>query len=449
MMKKTMSNSSMNTFLKYLTLKRSRIILILLLFYCCNMSQLLTANQDTKILNIYYSGNSHGVLEHCGCPGSRFGGLANRLYFVDNYVDRDNSILLDAGDFFALNNDSLKNYYAFKILQSLNYDALNIGELDLDIYLDNIYKTYNLPLVSSNIDLKQSVNKSIKPYKIINKNGISIGILGSIKKNFIRDRNQLEKVNIFNVEKFNKLSSNLKERVDILIFLSHLDGKTEKKIFLENHNIDIVISGHNNILTGDIFKDNNRLFAGAGKNSEYFGQITLSYSNIKKKFNKISLSNKFHKMIIDSIPIGKNTQKLLDEYNNNIALSILEKSAKKNKYQFYEDKFCIECHAVKETIHSNAFETIKDRKNKNECFYCHSTGYGTDTGYVPNEDKEDYKNINCSMCHKINKNTIFDTSERHNVRFILSTTCKRCHRKPHDMEFDYHKKKKKLMEYHK
>ncbi len=151
----------------------------------------------------------------------------------------------------------------------------------------------------------------------------------------------------------------------------------------------------------------------------------------------------------DSIPIDEETQKLLDEYNNSIALSILKNNSKKNKYQFYDDKFCIKCHDVKETIHSNAFETIKDRKNKNECYYCHTTGYGSDTGYLPNSNKEEFQNINCSMCHKINKNTTFDEKDKHNVRFILSVTCKRCHRKPHDMEFNYHEKKKKLMKFHK
>jgi len=441
---------------KYRIIKGSRILVILFLFLYLSLFSITASsnsgnNESNGVLNIYYTGNSHGVLEHCGCPGSRFGGIANRLNFIRNNMERDNSILVDAGDFFTLNNDSLKNYYAYEILKSLNYDALNIGELDLGVYINKFNDSFNLPVISSNILNKNILKNYIQPYKIIDKNGLKVGIIGSVKRDFFINKEYRSIISKIDLVDLNSQIAKLRKNVDLLIFLSHLDRKTEKALFMENKNIDIFISGHNNILTADTFNDENRIFAGAGKNSEYIGQIVLNWesSGLKKKDKEISITNLFHKMVIDSVGILKETQELLDEYNNSIAIKILKKNSTKNKYQFYEDKFCTKCHDIKETIHSNAFETIKDRKNKNECYYCHTTGYGSDSGFIPNSGKDEYENINCSMCHKINKNTVFNEKERHNVKFILSVTCKRCHRKPHDMEFNYHEKREKLMKYHK
>ena len=299
-------------------------------------------------------------------------------------------------------------------------------------------------------DINNNLKNYIQPYKIIEKNGLKIGIIGSVKRDFFINEKYRNFISKIDISDLNRQITKLRKNVDLLIFLSHLDRKTEKSLFMNNKSIDILISGHNNILTADIFDDKKRIFAGAGKNSEYIGQIVLSWEDSKLKgIGKISITNFFHKMVIDSVGILNETQELLDDYNNSIAIKILKKISIKNKYQFYEDKFCTKCHEVKETIHSNAFETIKDRKNKNECYYCHTTGYGSDSGFIPNSGRDEYKNINCSMCHKINRNTVFDENERHNVRFILSVTCKRCHRKPHDMEFNYHEKRKKLMNYHK
>ncbi len=65
---------------------------------------------------------------------------------------------------------------------------------------------------------------------------------------------------------------------------------------------------------------------------------------------------------------------------------------------------CAECHekafeSWKKTGHAHAFDVLTEKYEKDpKCLKCHTTGYGTPTGYK-DESTPDLKGITCETCH--------------------------------------------------
>lgn len=98
-------------------------------------------------------------------------------------------ILLDNGDF--LQGQPTVYYYNFevpkkehlsaKMMNYLAYDAATVGNHDLEtghaVY-DRLKKQFNFPLLSANLINKKSNQPYFKPYKIIQKSGLKIAVIG-------------------------------------------------------------------------------------------------------------------------------------------------------------------------------------------------------------------------------------------------------------------------------
>ncbi len=55
-----------------------------------------------------------------------------------------------------------------------------------------------------------------------------------------------------------------------------------------------------------------------------------------------------------------------------------------------------------ETKHANAMECLDAEKGEDknpECLKCHTTGFGTATGYNPEAPDENFANVGCETCH--------------------------------------------------
>ncbi|MCK4978971.1 MAG: hypothetical protein KAS62_01175, partial [Candidatus Delongbacteria bacterium] len=201
---------------------RSRIKFLLLSFTLV----ILLNCAHTKSVSIIYTGKSNGIIENCNCPKNKYGGLLNRLFLFKQLKDSID-LVLDAGDLFSYKKDKDLNQIILKILPNFKYTAISPGELDLNFVkeIDNIF-------VSQNI-------KGVKKEVIIEHDNLKICLTGAIDPEFIKyDKNNLI-MKEFNIEKINAYTKTLKSKCDILIFLSHLKTDNERKLFIENSEIDI------------------------------------------------------------------------------------------------------------------------------------------------------------------------------------------------------------------
>ena len=221
---------------------------------------------EKKQLTILHTNDVHSYIDpfpanHPKNPN--LGGVARRAAIIENIrKENPNVLLLDAGDIFQ--GTPYFNYYGgeleFKLMSMMKYDIATIGNHDFDNGIDGLFAQLpnaSFEFVNANYDFKNTVlNGIIKPYKIINKGGIKVGVFGlGIQLEGLVDKNNYKET-IYNnpLEIAQDLSRILKEekKCDLIICLSHLGYQykndeqkiSDLKLASLTKNIDLIIGGH-------------------------------------------------------------------------------------------------------------------------------------------------------------------------------------------------------------
>ena len=221
---------------------------------------------ETKKITILHTNDTHSHIDPFPIDhpkNTNMGGAARRAVIIESIrKEEKNVLLLDAGDIFQ--GTPYFNYYGgeleFKLMSMMQYDLATMGNHDFDNGIDGFYAQLphaKFDFVSANYDFKNTVlNDIVKPYKIIIKDGIKIGIFGlGVQLDGLVDK-KLYKETVYNnpIEVAQDMTRILKEekKCDMVICLSHLGFKYKDEpekpsdIMLANKtkNIDLIIGGH-------------------------------------------------------------------------------------------------------------------------------------------------------------------------------------------------------------
>jgi 5'-nucleotidase len=234
------------------------------------------------------------------------GGVSRRATLVEKIrLEEQNVLLLDAGDIFQ--GTPYFNYYGgeleFKLMSMMKYDLATMGNHDFDNGIDGFYKQLphaNFDFVSANYDFKNTVlNGIVKPYKVIKKDGVKIGIFGlGVELDGLVDK-KLYKETIYNnpVDVAKDITKTLKEKekCDLVICLSHLGFKYKNDpdkvcditLAKKTKNIDLIIGGHTHTFLDKPIVENNSenkpvLINQVGCYGINLGRIDFYLSNDKK-----------------------------------------------------------------------------------------------------------------------------------------------------------------------
>lgn len=221
---------------------------------------------ETKKITILHTNDTHSHIDpfpadHPKNPN--MGGAARRAAIIESILKEEkNVLLLDAGDIFQ--GTPYFNYYGgeleFKLMSMMQYDVATMGNHDFDNGIDGFYAQLphaKFDFVSANYDFKNTVlNDIVKPYKIIIKDGIKIGIFGlGVQLDGLVDK-KLYKETVYNdpIEVAQDMTRILKEekKCDLVICLSHLGFKYKDEpekpsdivLARKTNNIDLIIGGH-------------------------------------------------------------------------------------------------------------------------------------------------------------------------------------------------------------
>ena len=222
--------------------------------------------EKQRHITILHTNDTHSHIEpfesnHHKNPNK--GGVAKRATLIEKIrKENENTLLLDAGDIFQ--GTPYFNYFGgeleFKLMSMLKYDVATIGNHDFDNSIDGLYKQLpnaKFDFVSANYDFKNTVlDTHVKPYKIIFKDDIKIGIFGLgieleglVGKKMYKETGYLDPVEITQ-----DITNTLKneEKCDLIICLSHLgyyyknnpDKISDLNLAKITKNIDLIIGGH-------------------------------------------------------------------------------------------------------------------------------------------------------------------------------------------------------------
>lgn len=215
-------------------------------------------------LTILHTNDMHSRIDPFGPNDKKYpnqGGMSRVATLVDKIRKEEEEILLlDAGDifqgtpYFNLFGGELE----LKLMSQMKYDAGTMGNHDFDNGIDGFNKVLpnaNFPFLCANYDFSNTILKDkTKPYQIIEKKGLKIGVFGiGIELDGLVD-SRLYGDTIYNdpISTANKYAKLLKEEHEChaVICLSHLgydyqeDIISDKVLAKETENIDLIIGGH-------------------------------------------------------------------------------------------------------------------------------------------------------------------------------------------------------------
>ena len=226
-------------------------------------------------LTIMHFNDTHSHLEpeRAGKSAGR-GGVIERAALVDsvrNAVGRRNFLLLHAGDF-----NQGTSYYTtlggmleVGLVNALGYDVVTLGNHEFDDGIEHLGRRLaglKCPVVCSNYDFSQfELGKYVKPYVILKRGGMRIGIFGMLTDiTKVVERTIADRLPKFDdVETADRWASYLKneKKCDIVIALTHLGLENEDfmdpDLVRATRNIDLVVGGHSHTFIKDSVYENN------------------------------------------------------------------------------------------------------------------------------------------------------------------------------------------------
>ncbi|WP_026777792.1 bifunctional UDP-sugar hydrolase/5'-nucleotidase [Polaribacter sp. Hel_I_88] len=224
------------------------------------------AAKQKRHITILHTNDTHSQIEPFKPNHHRNankGGVARRATLIEQIrKENSNTLLLDAGDIFQ--GTPYFNYFGgeleFKLMSMLKYDVATIGNHDFDNAIEGLYKQLphaKFDFVSANYDFTNTVlDTHVKPYKIMVKDGIKIGIfgLGIELEGLVSKKMYKETAYLDPIEITQDITNQLKneEHCDLIICLSHLGYHYRKNtaqisdlnLAKSTKNIDLIIGGH-------------------------------------------------------------------------------------------------------------------------------------------------------------------------------------------------------------
>lgn len=267
--------------------------------------------QKQTTITILHTNDTHSRIEPLPTSSkfdSETGGVVRRMNYVEQERRKSNNVLLlDAGDF--LQGTPYFNRFGGEVeietMNLLKYDAVTLGNHEFDRGIDhlaNLLKKATFPIVNCNYGFEGTpLEKLVKPYVVIEKEGVRVGILGVgvNPKGLIMTENYKGMTFKPIVPSVNRYANILrdKEKCDVIICLSHIGYSapypkliTDVKLAEQSRNVDIIIGGHshtylkNTILRKNIDNKDVVIYQ-MGKNGSFVGKIEVLL-NGQPKTNK-------------------------------------------------------------------------------------------------------------------------------------------------------------------
>jgi hypothetical protein len=245
----------------------------------------LSFSAEKKLL-VIASGETHAMLVACDCPTEPGGGFAKRATIVSRYRDTNDVILVDAGGFSGGDMydpytegravDSLRTLAALRAMGYLKYDAVCIGDDDLQYGTEWIARQAfyaKVPLVSANCFYANGKLVGA-PYIIVKKGKHSIAITGVTTQETLlhKDSSVIIKPP---VQSLKAIWGSLKASSDIRIILAHIGEAGSRELLDSFPDCALVMNGHRKTTMEEFVTENGQAMLQFG-----FQGKSLSFAEI-------------------------------------------------------------------------------------------------------------------------------------------------------------------------
>jgi hypothetical protein len=410
-------------------------------------------------LPVYFTCDTQGRLEPCGCFAGQFGGLT-RLKTVLDAGALTNALRVDVGDAIGGHEDYdlLEYRYVLRAFAAMNYDALNIGGREAQFtaqQLRAIKQTSPVPILGANLLDKTTHQPIFDAYRIVRRGAFRIAIIGVLDPHGL-PANPGDGLMVEDMEPaIERCLAELHGQADLTVLLAFTDEATLSRLAQEFFECQVILGGRVSQPAQELGRENRSLIYFVTNESRALGILRLrlakgaapqaTANEIRLLHDKIPQDPAFVRLMQDYREEVRRTRLALDDAND---LSADMVPGVHTAATYVGTEKCLSCHVTAEaawlaSAHAHSFATLIGRKADADprCIGCHTTGFGSPTGYRREFGGTNLVNVGCESCHGPGSLHIREKEGDATVNFVFrpldAGDCQKCHQGEFSRPFDW------------
>ncbi len=363
------------------------------------------------------------------------------------------AVVVDGGDWApdpAKPHEDAKFAFQLETMGLMGYDAAGIGERELGFGYEKLLAMAaksKTPLISSNIIDKKTGKTAFKPYVIVKKGGLKVGIFSVLGPKIELPANAGEKITIDDpISTAQKMVTELRKQADVVVALTHLGRVEGEDLAAQVPGIDVVVLGHHPGFVAQGRRVNSSITVASGEQGQNIGMTKLTLDG-KKVTDLNSETLILLPEVGERADIAKLAKDFEDAQNARLQKEQQQSQLQDTKQQhpsgdqYVGSETCMSCHKAQyeqwqSTQHAHAFATLQ-RVQKDatpECVQCHVVGFQRPSGYVNATSTAKLMNVGCESCHGFGtRHAMFEK----NGGKVAEAVCITCHQGANDPGWNY------------
>lgn len=240
------------------------------------------------------------------------------------------------------------SFPVIELMNKVGFDASAVGNHEWDgnvVNLQNNIEQANFPFLCANVFIPNSLNLDVKPYSVIENQGVKIAVVGMIELRHdgipgAHPKN-LTEVSFKQAAEVIPDYQYLRNENEIMILLSHCGYEDDMELAQTNPYLDAIIGGHTHTLVENPHEVNGVLVSQSGSHLEY---ATLHLFKVKD--GKVVEKSAKVLNVKDSKKKNQEVKKMVDDFNDAPSLNEAIATAK-TKFNNREELGCMMTDAMR------------------------------------------------------------------------------------------------------
>jgi len=432
-------------------------------------------------VRLVYESDTRAYYRPCGCNQNSAGGFARRAALLkDLRAQAAPVVLCTAGDFYGTADvfNEAKSHFVARTMGELGYDAIGIGEMDLNFGLATLVadvRGFKLPVVCANLRAKNDslrvradgpasatadrLGSAFAPYRVVTKGGARFGFLGLIspatkmKKTAPKKDAPVEAITYSladPIEVAKSVVPELRAACDILVVLAHMSDDDAVALLQAVPGIALVVlrPDPQGRALGQPQKVHDASLLRATSQGQNIGELDIRLGDdhhIAETFNRMHIMDASYR---DDPEMIKRIE-TFEEENRKLQKELFARQqVQGDDHEAFAGSFlgvgaCQSCHVEEfdvyaHTRHAHAYATLASQfvHRDTNCVGCHVTGYGEAGGFQGVRMRGasvDLIDVQCEACHGPGSQHARDGS----YRATAIQSCVKCHTSNDDPDFDF------------
>jgi len=384
---------------------------------------------------LLYSSDFHGELKPCGCSAEGdLGGIlrrASKLQALRSAMP--DTVTVSAGDILGETDEQgqIKNRFMLQGQAALALDAIVPGERDLAA-APNLVDDKTLPWVLTN---GVAGSKLPRFRSKLLPNGVRVIIAG-----ILEPENKVVSLPLADpTAAINDLFSEIRPGPDTVVVLLVHGRQALAEQLASDPRIHVVVRGHLDAPVAAPKAASQTKVLAAGHRGQRLG-IARFEGNRLTSNQIVTLPKK--------VPDDPQLAQLYQRYDEEIVKWFraktlqMKQSGGRRGHIFATDKVCAQCHVDihrqwAQSKHARAYPTLRNvnKHEDPECLRCHTTGLGSEGGFVAETLTPELVNVQCEACHgAARKHAEYP---RVHKPWTAKSACIKCHTRENSPSFNY------------